>query len=469
MSGADFLGLDATQAPARGIGDWLTAHLRAAIREGRLVDGARLPATRALAADLGVARGVVVQAYGRLADEGLVQSGPRRGTVVQAATTGGPMPRIQPANRGEQGRPEFDLSPNVPDLTLFPRAAWVRAEREVLQQDRLESLGYGDPAGAPALRHELAGWLARMRGVQVDPADVLVVSGVAQALALLAAVQVRAGRERMAVEDPGSRGAIDQVAFWGVRPVPIAVDTHGIDVRAVEATAPDAALVTPAHQFPTGVVLHPDRRRALLGWAQRTGTLIVEDDYDADQRYDRAPVPALHASAPEHVAYTGSASKSLAPGLRLGWLVVPARLREQVRAAKYASDIGSPVLPQLVLARLLQNGVYEQCLRRARTRQRARRDAMVDAIHRQLPTATVQGVAAGLHLTLTFEDALWSDAEIARALETVGVRADPLSRHRSRPGPPGLVMGYAPHTPSRIDEAIARVAAHLAGSARGRP
>lgn len=459
MPTSDFLALDPRLAPARGLADWLTASLRDAARDGRLRPGDRLPATRALAVDLGIARSVVVEAYGRLADEALVESGPRRGTVVRAGVAARPPVPRRAAGAAEETRPvDIDLSPNVPDLSLFPRAAWVRAEREVLHAPGGVDLGYGDPAGMPALRDQLARWLARMRGLQVDPAQIVIVSGVAQALALLATVQVRAGQGRVAVEDPGSRGAIAQLAYWGADIVPVPTDDDGIEVDAVAAARVDAVLVTPAHQFPIGVVLSPDRRRALLDWARDSGGLIIEDDYDADQRYDRAPVPALHASAPHLVAYAGSASKSLAPALRLGWLIVPDRMRESVVAAKYASDIASSVLPQAVLARLIENGAYEQCLRRARARQRARRDAMVSAVGRRLPAASVRGVAAGLHLTLTFEDAAWLDVDAARRLEALGVRVDPLSRHRTGPGAPGFVIGYAAHTPGRIDDAVARIA-----------
>ena len=218
-------------------------------------------------------------------------------------------------------------------------------------------------------------------------------------------------------------------------------------------------MLTPAHQFPTGVVLAPARRRALLDWAAG-GRLVVEDDYDAEHRYDRAPVPALQASAPDQVAHTGSTSKTLAPGMRLGWLIPPRHLHADLVAAKHASDLGCPGLSQLVLADLLASGEYDRHLRQVRARQRARRDALLAALREHLPRARVEGVAAGLHLLVTLPHLTGrvDDAELAHRIGTAGVLVHPLSWHRQRPGPPGLVLGYAAHSPDRLQEAMRRVA-----------
>ena len=318
--GADFLQLSPAAAPVRGLTGWLTDAVRAAIIDGRLQAGAPLPATRLLAGDLGVSRGVIVEAYQRLADEGLVSARPGAGTRVLGISR-----RPAPPERTDlallpqrwRTRAEIDLSPGVPDLSGFPRAAWMRAERLVLEQASVADLGYGDPRGSQWLRTELAGWLARTRGLRADPDDIIVVTGVAQALALLAQVlRARAVRE-IAVEDPGSRGSRDELAYWGLRPVPVPVDEHGLQVDDLARGDLRAVLLTPAHQFPTGVVLAPRRRRDLMDWAAGADALIIEDDYDAEYRYDRAPVPALQASAPGLVAYAGSTSKTLAPAC--GW------------------------------------------------------------------------------------------------------------------------------------------------------
>jgi GntR family transcriptional regulator/MocR family aminotransferase len=362
---------------------------------------------------------------------------------------------------GGRERAEIDLSPGVPDLSGFPRAAWLRAERLVLERASVAELGYGDPRGSGALRAELAGWLARTRGLRAGPDDIIVVTGVAQALALLARVLHEGGHREIAVEDPGSRGARDDLAYWGLRPVPVPVDEHGLQVGELARVGTRAVLLTPAHQVPTGVVLAPQRRRDLLDWAAGTNALIVEDDYDAEYRYDRAPVPALHASASGLVAYAGSTSKTLAPGMRLGWLIPPARLHADLVEAKYASDLGSPALPQLVLARLIASGELEQHIRLVRKRQRSRRDALLLALREHLPAARVQGVAAGLHLLITFPRLDGSDAALAEAILETGVLVHPLSWHRQRPGVPGIVLGYAAHTPGRLHEAARRIAQAL--------
>jgi len=492
--GADFLQLSPASAPARGLTSWLADAVRAAVIDGRLQAGAPLPATRVLAEDLGISRGVIVEAYQRLADEGLVSARPGAGTRVlgvrRAIPPGAVAPEAAPrvavttgARARETGRlperwrarAEIDLSPGVPDLAGFPRAAWLRAERAVLQRASVADLGYGDPRGSPWLRTELASWLARTRGLRAEPDDIIIVTGVAQAFALLAQALARAlGRGSAAgeigVEDPGSRGSRDELAYWGLRPVPIGVDDHGLMVDELVRTGLRAVLITPAHQFPTGVVLAPRRRRDLLDWAARTDALVIEDDYDAEYRYDRAPVPALQASAPGQVAYAGSTSKTLAPGLRLGWLIPPDRMRAGLIEAKHASDLGSPALPQLVLAQLIASGELEQHIRGVRKRQRHRRDALLHALREHLPQARVQGVAAGLHLLITFPegagtaDRYLADTTLAERILEAGVLVHPLSWHRQRPGPAGLVLGYAAHTPDQLRQAARRIASVLASA-----
>jgi GntR family transcriptional regulator / MocR family aminotransferase len=477
--GSDFLSLDPSAAPARGLTSWLTAAVATAVADGSLQVGAALPATRVLARDLGISRGVVTEAYQRLTDAGLIGGRPGAGTRVLANSPGtrtpippmtGPAmtgPAGVPARRddepvpgyvpavvplGWRGSAEIDMSPGVPDLSGFPRTAWSHAERAVLSTASAAELGYGDPRGAPALRSALAGWLARTRGVRAEPDDIIVVSGVAQALALLAQ---RLGGAAVAIEDPGSRGSRDELAYWGLTPVPVPTDDQGI------RDIPDgikAVAVTPAHQFPTGVVLSPSRRRALIDWATTAGGLIIEDDYDAEYRYDRAPVPALQGAAPERVAYAGSVSKTLAPGMRIGWLVPPRSLHADLVRAKHFSDLGCPVLPQLVLAQLIADGTLERHIRQVRNRLRQRRDALLGALRDFLPAARVAGVAAGLHLLVTFPSAGFDDTEAAARVLRSGVLIQPLSLHRSRPGPPGFVLGYAACTPDRLREGGRRIA-----------
>ncbi|WP_420707210.1 PLP-dependent aminotransferase family protein [Streptomyces sp. NRRL S-1448] len=403
----------------------------------------------------------------------------------------------------------IDLSPGVPDLAAFPRAAWLSAEREVLAGLPAAGFGYGDPRGAPALRRAVAGWLARYRGIAVDPEEVIITAGTAQALGLVAQVLRGAGIREIAVEDPGSLGARQHLRYWGVATPPVGVDEEGVRVEELRASGARAVLLTPAHQFPTGVVLGGARRRELMRWAAEDGGLIIEDDYDAEHRYDRPPVAALRSLLPEQVCYAGSVSKLLAPALRVGWLLAPPAYREALVDARRFADLGNAVLPQLVLARLMETGELERRLRWMRRRHRQRRDAMIAAVRRHLPGATVHGAAAGLHLTLTFGDAAdttnaadmtdaagvadvvgmtdaagvadvarlagvadsagVTDVEWAAAALERGVKVQPLAWHRQRAGAPGLVLGYAARTAGEIAEGVAvlgEVVAHAAGGPR---
>ncbi|RSN40506.1 GntR family transcriptional regulator [Amycolatopsis sp. WAC 04197] len=467
--GSDFLQLDIGDAPPGRRSDWLASRLRHAISDGRLPVGSRLPATRALAADLRVSRGVVTEAYQRLVEDGHVAGRGRAGTVVVAApartkehaapgppaagTIFQPAPGIGVFDSLRSTPARIDLSPGVPDLTAFPRTAWLRAERTVLNDLSAAAFGYGDPRGAPALRLAIAHWIARTRGITADADDVLIVAGVAQGLGLLAQVLRDNGMSEIAIEDPSSLGARQHLHDRRLATPPIRVDEDGIDVDELVRSGAPAVLLTPAHQFPTGVVLGGERRRELMRWAA-DGGLIIEDDYDAEHRYDRPPVPALRSMLAEQVCYAGSVSKWLAPALRVGWMLVPPRYRDEVVAAKRFADLGNAVLPQLVLAHLMESGEMERQLRFVRKRHRRRRDAMINALRTHLPDAVVHGAAAGLHLTITF-DGEFSDLDFAAAALEQGVKVQPLSWHCQRPMKPGLVLGYGASPASDIAEGIA--------------
>ncbi|MBO8184293.1 MocR-like pyridoxine biosynthesis transcription factor PdxR [Streptomyces spirodelae] len=484
---SDFLQLTADAVPRGGLSDWLVGRIRQAIADGRLLTGSRLPATRVLAADLKVSRGVVTEAYRRLVDDGHVVGRGRAGTVVAATPlngTGGAAGSTGAAPAGPAATDVFDappgadvfdafrtstaridLSPGLPDLAAFPRTAWLRAERAVLAELASSDLGYGDPRGTRALRGAVAGWLRVNRGITAEPEEIIIVAGTAQALGLLAQVLRAEGADRLAVEDPSSLGARQHLHSWGLATPPVPVDAEGVRVDALQATGAPAVLLTPAHQFPTGVVLGGERRRELVRWAGEGG-LVIEDDYDAEHRYDRAPVAALAAMAPDHVCYSGSISKLLAPALRVGWLLAPARYRDALTDAKRFADLGNAALPQLVLARLMESGALERHLRLIRRRHRVRRDAMIAAIRSHLPHARVHGAAAGLHLTVTFPSGV-RDTELASRALAHGVKTQPLSWHTQLPGRPGLVLGYAAAAPTAIAEGIAVLGTLL--TADGRP
>lgn len=468
--GAELLLAVRRDAGAPPLGEQVETGLRAAIRGGRLAPGDRLPPTRTLARDLGVSRRLVVGAYEQLAAEGWLDARVGAGTSVrrrlpQAAATAAPDVALVPAvPRRAPVRPRFDFFPGHPDLGAFPRTAWARATRDALRDLPDADLGYGDPRGHRELRVALARMLARSRGVVCRPGQVVICQGAVQALHLLvrATAADRDGPVRVAVEDPYLHEHRAVLAAAGAEVVPVPVDGLGVRDAAVAAARAQLALVTPAHQFPTGVLLAAGRRAALARWAQETGGLVVEDDYDAEYRYDRAPVAALQGLAPGHVAYVGSVSKTLAPALRLGWLVVPEDRLEAVSATKRLLDGGSPVLGQVALARLIGSGAYERHLRAARRRQRERRDALVAAVARHLPAARVDGIAAGLHALVRLDAPVPADGLVAEALaRDVGVY--PLSAFRADPPPEttAVVLGYGALAPGAIELGVARLAQAL--------
>ncbi|KDN86755.1 GntR family transcriptional regulator [Kitasatospora cheerisanensis KCTC 2395] len=292
-----------------------------------------------------------------------------------------------------------------------------------------------------------------MRAVAARPERVAVVSGVGQGLALLLQVLAAEGRRKLAVEDPGSPGTLELLRAHGVRPVGVPVDQEGLVVRKLAASGAQAVLVTPAHQYPTGVVLSARRRTELAAWA-RAGGLVVEDDYDAEFRYDREPLGAVQGLAPERTVYLGSLSKTLAPGLRLGWAVLPGELVEPFAHAKRYADLGTGAIDQLAFAALLESGGYDRHLRAVRPRYRARRDALVAALREHLPEAELRGVAAGLHLYADLPDGVDEQA-VAEAALRRGVRVATVAPGRLSPGRAAIALGYAGVAEQRLREAAA--------------
>ncbi|GAA5084126.1 GntR family transcriptional regulator/MocR family aminotransferase [Thermocatellispora tengchongensis] len=444
------LNLDLGTNASGGITARLADELRAAIRSGRLPAGARLPATRELARDLGVSRGVVVEAYERLVAEGFLVSRVGAGTVVAEGVARAP----GPARRPGRVTPYYGIRPTTPDLAAFPRERWLAALKHALATMPSEALDYADPGGVAELREELAAYLRRVRAADVTPDNVVIVGGVAQGLSLTLRVLCGpAGRIRLAVEDPTSVRQLPLLRAAGAEPVAVPVDTEGVDVRALAASGAEAVLLTPAHQFPTGVVLSPRRRAALAAWAAEAGAMILEDDYDAEFRFDRDPVGCLQGLAPDRVVLSGSVSKPLVPGLRLGWVVAPPALAEAVRVARGKLDLGSPVIEQYALAHLIRTGWYDRHLRRMRREYRRRRDALVEALARHLPEVVVRGVSAGLHVFLELPDG-WDEETFAAAAEGAGMPVAPVAPMRTAPGPPAVAAGFARLAPHQAEAAV---------------
>ncbi|MDX3310190.1 MocR-like pyridoxine biosynthesis transcription factor PdxR [Streptomyces sp. NPDC054884] len=419
--------------------------LREAVRSGRLTPGTRLPPYRSLAADLGVARNTVADAYAELVAEGWLTA--RQGSGTRVAD------RAEPPRRSERVAvkaparargPRHDLRQGVPDASSFPRAAWLASYRRAVQQAPAEAFGPGDPAGRRELREALTEYLARARGVRTVPERLVICSGFAHALRLL--FPPGGGgvlRGPLAVEAYGLGFHRELLASAGVRTSPLPLDRDGACVDGLGRER--AVLLTPAHQFPTGGPLHANRRAAVIDWARARGGVVLEDDYDGEFRYDRKPVGAVQGLDPERVIYIGSVSKSLSPALRLGWMALPERYVDGVLAAKGEREAWASVLDQLSLADLIASGSYDRHVRRMRQRYRSRRDRLVEALAAQAPHVEVTGVAAGLHAVLRLPAG--TERSALKAAARQGVALDGLAAFRhpetDMTAPDGLVVGYA--------------------------
>jgi GntR family transcriptional regulator / MocR family aminotransferase len=447
---------------SRTLGRQIEEQLRSAIRTGVLAPGARVPSTRDLARQLQVSRRVVVDAYDQLAAEGYLAL--RQGARPRVSDAVAPAPPATDRRREPERPPRYDFRPSVPDVSTFPRSKWLRSLREALAAIADAELGYGDPRGVEALRTALASYLGRVRGVVADPDQVVITSGYTQGLGLVCGALARLGASKAAVEDPCNPEQRVIVDRAGLEPVSAGVDEEGLVVERLASAS--AVVVTPAHQHPTGALLSADRRASLLAWLREHDAVAIEDDYDAEYRYDRAAVGALQGLDPDRVVYAGSTSKTLAPALRLGWLVVPRSLLGPVVEAKLLGDLGSPRIDQLALAHFIARGELDRHLRRMRGRYRERRDTLIAALADAVPQATVRGIAAGLHVTVELPRS-YDEPAIRDACEERRIALNTMSDYRaaSNDAPPTLMLGYGQIPEPAIRPGINELADAIAGVA----
>jgi GntR family transcriptional regulator/MocR family aminotransferase len=442
--------------PGGSVRDSVMDAIRDAIRTGRLAPRARLPSSRALAADLGIARNTVARAYAELIAEGWLSAHQGSSTVISQRAAEVVRSTAAPPRRQAPPRLDHDLRPGHPDLSSFPRAEWGRAVTRALNAAPSEAFGYADPHGRPELRQALAQYLARTRGVKAQPCNVIVCSGAAEGLSLLAGALADAGVAAVAVEEFGLPAQRASLTRAGLRCPPLPVDSHGADVMALERMAEvGGVLLTPSHQFPLGVSLHSDRRAAVVRWARRTGGVIIEDDYDGEFRYDRSPVGALHGIDPDRIVYLGTVSKTLAPGLRLGWLVLPGRLVEAVSRQKGETEGTCGFVEQLAMAEFIESGSYDRHIRTMRVQYRRRREQLVAAVGRSSPKTEVSGMSAGLHVML---EELGGDGRALsrhQGWRRLGVESLDLYRHPETDNErDGVVVGFAAPAPSAWSAAL---------------
>jgi GntR family transcriptional regulator / MocR family aminotransferase len=448
--------LDLSRVGAGALHERLKKALRAAIRSGRLGTGATLPSSRVLASDLGCSRWAVTEAYAQLAAEGYLETRTGSGTRVRWVDTAHAVDvDAPPASRPSV---RMDLAPGLPDLRAFPRAGWAAALRTVTANAAVTDLGYAEPFGHHELRAVLVEYLQRSRAATVSGAQLMVTTGTSSAVRRLCQALASAGHRSVAVEDPGWPRLADAVREAGLEPVPVGVDDEGLLVADLDTHPGTRAVLTaPAHQFPRGLVLSAERRAALLRWALRVDGLVLEDDYDAEFRYDRSPVSTMQGMDARHVVLLGSLSKTLSPALRIGWMLVPSRWADALRGSETTPSL-PPTLDQLAFARLLTSGAYDRHLRKVRRAFRIRRDLLVAELERRLPACEVTGVAAGLHLVVHLPEGTHT-AAMVREAQTRGVHVVDLDRYRAGgSGPPALVLGYGNIADALIPEAVSILA-----------
>jgi len=446
-----------TGAPGRR--QQLEAELRRAIRSGRLSPGSALPSTRALAADLDLARSTVVAAYEQLCAEGYLRaehgSGTRVADVHIARDDTDEVDLFGPT-------PTYDFRPGEPDASAFPRQAWMRSTRRVLTGAPDATFGYPDPRGVPDLRRELATYLSRTRSVETSTASVRIVGGYVAGLGFIGDALRRGAGPRVAVENPALPFHVDVLRLSGLTTVPIPVDAEGIDVDALDDADVGAVVVTPAHQYPTGATMSPARRTGLIAWARRRHAWIVEDDYDGEFRYDRRPIGALQGLAPDRVVYAGTASKSLAPALRLGWLVVPDGFQAEMLRSIHARA-GVSAIEQLVLAEFLASGEFDRHLRDMRQRYRSRSDRLRQVLTRAAPWLDLAPASAGLQVMgrLTANGPSETDVIAAGDEASVGLLGLETD-HGAKWTGPGLVVGFSRPPEHQYPAALERLGEVLA-------
>jgi GntR family transcriptional regulator/MocR family aminotransferase len=454
----------------------LHQQLRAAILDGRLRAGLRLPATRALAKMLGVSRNTAVAAYDLLLSEGYLAARPGAGTFVAdvprprhaAAAQSTADRRLIPFWRGRSPAAlrlhtdaPYDLRLGLPDKGPFPFPVWRRLSGRALRALSKAPAAYAEPAGRPALREAIAAHVSFARAVACGAEDVVVTGGAQQAFDLLARILVTPGRSVVAVEEPGYPPLRNAFAAAGalIRAVP--VDGEGLIVERLPREA-RIVCATPSHHFPLGMALSPRRRAAVLDFARVQRAVIIEDDYDGEFRYDGHPLDALQTlDRAGSVFYVGTFSKSLFPALRLGFVVAPPWARDALVAAKQLSDWHAPILAQDTLAAFIAEGHLARHVRKMRRVYAGRHEALLRAIASHAPDA-LQPIpsTAGLHLAVRLRGTRGRDVA-ARAKEA-GVLVHALDSFATvSPAPNGLVLGYGMIEAARIDEAVHRIARAL--------
>jgi GntR family transcriptional regulator / MocR family aminotransferase len=434
----------------------LTRALRSAITSGRLADGVALPPSRTLATTLGCSRWSVTEAYTQLVAEGYLEA--RVGSATRVRRSGRPADQSDRPVPPPERPARWDLAPGLPDLRAFPRRRWADAVRRAATDAANLDLGFPDPRGHLTARTVLADYLRRVRGAEPTGGELFVTTSATSGVGMACQALVADGITAIGVEDPGWTRLHATIEAAGMTIVPLGVDADGVRVDELDRR-PDvrAVIVTPAHQFPRGVPLAPDRRAALLDWARRVSGVVIEDDYDAEFRYDGRSIGALQGMDPGHVFLVGSVSKTLSPAVGIGWMLAPGRWSNALGNLVPRST--PPTLDQLAFTDLITGGGYDRHLRSRRRAFRHRRARLIDALGEHLPACRVSGMAAGLHLPLALPDE-FDPAAIVAAARRRGVHVVDAASYRigDNPDPPALVLGFGNLPDTAINDATKALA-----------
>lgn len=426
------------------------AALRQAALDGTLAPHEKLPSSRSLAKTLEVARGVVVESYAQLVDEGFAESKNGSGTYIceglgLADTVREKAGRGICTQRTQPKRYAASFRTGIPDLAAIPILEWAKLYRETAASLPAKAFDYQSPQGAPELRQKLAQYLSRVRGVKASAENILITNGAAQAFSLLAQIVPRGSFA--AVENPLSRGILHTLEAKGCAMRPVPLDDNGLRTDLLPVEPPTLIFTTPGHQFPTGVIMSAARRVELVRYAREKGAFIAEDDYDCEFRFDGAPIEPMQPLAPERVAHVGTFSKTLMPALRMGYMILPAELTERLAEAKFTDDYHSPQLEQLTLAKFIERGIFDRHIRKMRRLYLKKRDCLVNALKAAFgDNVRISGAAAGLHLAASFPGTVFNPA-LMRKIEEAGVWAVPAAEHfiggaAKSPYADMLVLGY---------------------------
>jgi GntR family transcriptional regulator / MocR family aminotransferase len=424
------------------------------INTGILRPGERMPSTRHLSMDLRVARSVIVETYAQLTAEGYLAALPRSGTrVADAALAGTGATKVPGEPEGIGRLPvRWDLRTGLADGGGFPRKEWLASLEDAIMASTTSHLEYPPVCGLPELRTELSAYLGRVRAVQAAPEHIMITLGYAQGLSLIAEALLDQGHRAIAVEDPGHPGERQFLGHIGLRIIGVPVDDEGVDVAALSCSGARAVLLTPAHQFPTGVVLSARRRAALIKWTRKVGGLVIEDDYDGEFWFGGPGRPSsLQGLGPDCVAYGGSASKTLAPGLRIGWFAVPPALMPTVERIKMRRDMGHSTICQLAYANFMTSGRLDRHIRRMNLRYAERRQALLSALESEVPDAEAMGAPSGLHCLVRLPMDL-DERRVVRAARSNGIVVRDLGTLYCELAP-GLLIGFAAQPPDSLAQA----------------